>query len=101
MGDTRPGLAQAFLTSEARYLVSITVSPVAIICKRLEDEASVLTRSDRLAEMFYCTRYTLVTSAGNALSRGRRVRGSAERGVGGGWGEVAIENGWCVCASRS
>jgi len=31
---------------------------MAIICKSLEDEASVLTGSDRLAERFYCTRYT-------------------------------------------
>jgi len=43
-------------------------------------------------------------SACNARSRVRWVRGSAERGVGGGRGGVrredAIENAWCVCASR-
>jgi len=31
-GDTRPGLTQALLTSEARYLVSMTGTPMAIIC---------------------------------------------------------------------
>ena len=78
-GDTRPGLTQACLPSEARYLVSITGTPMAIIFLSLEDETSVLTGSYQLDERFYCTTHTFSASnRGRSAARSRVVGSSTD-----------------------